>query len=318
VGWDPQTGMWEPDVTRQPLGALGSVMQFMNARRARDISGQLDQERQDAIAQHAAQLEQEQFQLQEARSQAARDQQLREKLAAMPEGATPEQMAGAYIRGGGEAAKVLPFWRTQESGAARVNIAKLKNAGPIYQTFLKSAGNDPAAAKVLAVKAGFTPDEADILAMQGPLAKPAAEVENIQAGTELKGTQAEDIEATRQSRIDLAKARADTARILAGVKAKRAAGGDLGPKEKAGILAKVRSYRSDIERLESKRDPMTMKLGAVDQQNLRDMKADLADLEGLLHTEAAPTKPVVSPPGSSAKPTKGVGSLNLNLPPPPS
>lgn len=282
MGWDVN-GMWTPDVERQPLGALGSVMQFMNSRRAHEISGQGDQLREAQIQQHQAQLEQEQFQLQEARKNAARDEELRAKMATLPEGASSDQAVQQYIRSGGDPSKILPFWRTQESLAGRKDIQTMKGDQAIGLEEKKQSS---------------------------PLV--GAKVENLESSTGLNKERTTDIAETRQPRIDLMKARGDTARMVAAAKLRKDKGGALTPKEKAGIIAKIGTYRKMIESSESKRDPMTLKMGPVDKQNALDMKADLGRLESLLAepepTDVAPTAPKSPTKSSSDNP------LGLSLP----
>lgn len=259
MGWNPETGMWTPDVERQPLGALGSAMNFFNSRRAGDIASTLQQSREGQIAQQQEQLAQEQFKLEEAHKAAQRDDELRQALATAPEGADLEEI---YMRQG-DPSKLGPLYRTAMSGGIRKDVQGMKGNQALEQIQAKE----------------------DLPSTQ-------AKIDTTQATGRLADTRANDIEATQQPRIDLMKARAELDRTLKQASIKKTAAGGLNAKDRAGIYAKALAYRQGIEKIEAKRDNMTLKLGAVDAANLDGMKKSLAALENLLTEEpASPTAP---------------------------
>lgn len=296
MGWDPETGMWTPDVTRQPFGAMSAVMNLMNATRAHDISSELEANRQ--------------FQLQEAQQKAAEEgerfgweRNAREAMMGLPPDATPEQASMAYLRSGGDARGVLPFLRTQESLAGRKTLRDMQNASQELQKYTSLAG-DPEKGKALYKRAhpDATDEEVEMYARMGVAPKPAAETQRAISGANLAESQADladtraaDIIETQPARVDLMKARTEAERTLKEYRLKRSVPGAIfGPKERANVIEKIVQNRKIIEAIESKRDPLSYKLGAVDQANLQALKDANQQLEDLL--EQQPSGPSAAAP----------------------
>lgn len=315
MGWDPQTGMWSPDESRQPLGALGAMMNFFNARRARDISGTLQDQREQRLAAGQQEMESSAFDLGERQRRSAEDQQMREAMAALPEDASPEQISSAYTRSGGDPSKTFPLMRTQESGRTRTGIERLK-AAKLYVDTAQKQGRPPAQLVPQLKQLGYSDDEIDQMSQLGMLPKVEADINKTKADTALAGEKATDLRATRDARIQELRARSKELRDR--VEHKVASGYKFGPKEKAAILTRIKQSRQALKALRNQTDPttgMAKKLTAEDQADIRDTEADIGVLYGYLADsdlgggESAPAAP--------AAPGSGVGALGLNLPPPP-
>lgn len=300
MGWDPTTGQWTPDVTRQPFGAMSAVMNLFNASRAHDISSQLDEQRQ--------------FQLEEERQKAAEEgerfgweRNARNAMMELDPNATPEQANLAYLRAGGDPRSSLPFLRTQESLAGRKSIQDAKNASAELNMYTKLAG-DPAKGRLLFKRAhpDATDDEIDSYAAMGvaPLAGAQTQLaqsrgNEAESRADLYDVRADDIIQTEPARIDLMKARAEAERTLKEYRLKRSVPGAVsGQGERRKIIEAIIANRKLIEQFESKRDPATFKLGVVDQANLDAIKQANEDLEDLLQQTPAAASPAAAPAGT--------------------
>ncbi len=267
MAWDPQTGMWSEDITRHPYGALGSAMQFFNARKAGDISGQLEQRRMQ-------ELEQEQFKLDEARKAVERDAQLRQAMAEIPETAGYEDITRTYIRKGGDPSKLPSLLRTGMSGDIRTNLQGMKGDQALEQIATKE----------------------ELPSTQAGIGKTKAETENLQ-------TRTGDITATQPGRVDLLKATAEARRQYAAMVQKKKAGGEFTENERALILDKIARRELEIQTLTTEKDiygrRRTRKnLSPEEQAAVEELRKIQAAQKALLGEEEVPTSDVES--GGSA------------------
>lgn len=313
MGWDPNTGMWTPDVERQPLGALGSVMNFHNSIQAKNISDQLQ-------AQREAQTATEQEKLSHEQEQGQYERQMHQALQDLPPDASDDQFARTIMRTGPNPAAGLPYFRSAMTSANSykkgVDVQKLKNASAMAKDLLDK-GVAPSDVEGYLRQAGADDDTIEGLRSVNQLPTVTAGIAKTEEETNLAGIRGEDIEATRQARIDLMSLTGQSRRDLANARAKLMGGAKFGPKEEAGILGRIASNYKAIEAIESKRDQMTMKLGAVDQNNLKELRENTEELKSILESArsgsygAAQGEPTGSAPApSSYDPTDPLGHFS--------
>lgn len=273
--FDPESGQFTLDVNRQPTGALGAVINYYNANQARKIS-EAEQLRREQVNEALAR------QNQTAEDEAAREAAFRGVPWGKDHPMTPESVA-PYLKSP-EAA--LPWLRSATSAGAKLSAAQIKAGAQMYDTDVKN-GVDPSASmgKLKLIFPDAQDDE--LAAMTGRGTVPTSVAAKNTAQANKAETEANDIQATQGARIDLMNARAFADRVTAQAKAKIAKGGKLSGTEIDKLSRIETSIRANIERIKSKRDPMTMKLGAVDADNLKKLEERADEISDLIQNEYA-------------------------------
>jgi len=221
MGWDPETGMWEPDVFRQPLGALGAVMNFGNARRATEISDEKQRARSLAADLEQSRLDSEQFDLENERA-------AREEIDRTPN-ATPEQVADIYAR------------RNPKSGLG----------------WAKAGARAAATTSAAETAAGAKRDVANINQGATGAPKPTAEAHAAEAKATNLETQTALLPDESAAKIALANARAELTRMMTRLRQKVGLGGKVGKDERAAIGKKITSMIAQRDAVENRADPLT-------------------------------------------------------------
>jgi hypothetical protein len=211
---------------------------------------------------------------------------MHEAMGALPPDATDEDFAKTYMRTAPNPAAGLPYFRAAQSYKKGVDVQKLKNASTMSKEFLDK-GVPPDQIEGLLHEANVDDDTISALHDTGILPTVAAGITKTTAEASRAEEGAIDLAATRKARIDLMTLTGQSRRDLANARAKLVGGARFGPKEEAGILSRIASNYRAIEAIESKRDQMTMKLGAVDQENLKELRENTEELKAILERARA-------------------------------
>ncbi len=248
MGWNAETGMWEPDVFRQALGAPGAAMNFMNARRATELSDTLERERE---AQAAAQEQQTAERL----SNQQMEDEARKAVGDLPPDATADQIANTYARYNPKAG--MPWARSSVAAAGKGTTERMRQAGLMYRSAIL-AGQTPAQAQIFLKAQGYSPEELAAMpdtTTAAPLPAATAAERRARAGKEEMQTALMPDESA--ARIALANARAELDRTMSRLRQKIGLGGKLGKDERAAIAQKISSMIAQRDTVENKVDPMT-------------------------------------------------------------
>lgn len=283
TGLDPDTGMIGLRETHQPTGAMGAVMSYLNGQKSRDISAALQQHRQAQadMAQQQAQAEQGQMQ---------RAQQVRDAISKLGPNPSQDDVIGTFIQNGGDVERVLPWMRAKASAGGKVDAARVK-AGADMFTNLTTKGGQPPNQALGFLSSVYSPDELDAIKSQvgaagnSSLPVPGAKVALDTSSAGLKDTQAADIEDTAPARKDLLAAKSYALRVMAQAKKEKAASGGAGglkPSTELGVRKAIGAIDAKLEAIASKRDPLTMKLGAADKGVVEDLKVQREALKAML------------------------------------
>lgn len=273
MAFDPNTGMWTPDEFRQPLGALGAVTNYLNARRAKAIS---DQE----MASRQAQIDAETQRTDQASKDYEAENQMRAEIAALGPKATEEERIAVMSKY--KPLATLPWLRAQTSAGAKVDAATIGAKGKT---------------DVANIQAGVT---------GAPLPTAQANKANAQAG--LATTTASDIVATRDARIE--KLRADAIKAKNYVRGGLAKGAKFSPRTVSQIATSISALVARQQAIRNQKDPLTglsKKLTAEDDADLKEIDVLIADAKESLEIakrmaagEPAATAPAAKSPEDEA------------------
>jgi hypothetical protein len=294
---DPETGIWTPDVTRQPFGAMSAVMALSNSQKANSIADQLMQGRQQA-------LEAQQFKTQHEQQQADWEAQAHEAMQSLPEDATDQQMINTYVRSGGDLARALPWMRANTAATTKLDLEDMKYAhAALQQAKLK----------------GATPDQLESIVRSTPLPsghqmtdEGIAQLRAFgvlpQVGADIAKTQAQTAEAEQRTMTnaqlpqhwaEMERLRGQAIEILKG-------GGVLKPREEAAIRQNITANEARIAAISkqtTERDPLTFKfkvLTADEQDAIKQMKDQNESLQGILDANEKKRAGAASTAGAAA------------------
>lgn len=311
TGFDPETGMLGLKETHQPTGAMGAVLSYLNGDKSRQISEALQQHRQ-------AQADMAQQQAQEFAARQQRDDQLRQAMSQLPTNAGPEDVINTGIRNGMDVERVLPWMRAKTAAGGKVDAARVKAGADLYKNLTVNGGQPPNQA-IGFLSGVFNADEMDQIKAQigsggdTSLPVPAAKAALDTSSANLKDTQAGDITDTAPARQDLLAAKAYALRVGAQAKKEKAAtgGGPLKPSTELGVRKAIAAIDAKLEAIASKRDPLTMKLGAADKGVVEELKAQRDALKGMLEGQGDDDLNEVAKPGAAKGSPDPFGSIGF-------
>jgi hypothetical protein len=262
---------------------MSAAMALHNATRSRDISEQLQAQRQ-------AQLEEQQLRTGEEATRYGEEQELRNAMKALPEDATTDQYMKTYMRYG-DPSRGIPWLRTEASMKGRMNIQNLKALdNQLRQARDKGATADQQEAIARSFKdeqGNPLVDDDTVLSLRSMGILPAVHegIEKTRAQTNLSNVTAENIpiRTTEMIRHD-----EETERLKSEAISKIQLGGVLKPAEEHAIRVELDNLNGKIAALSGKtraRDPLTYKFAVLtddEKKSMQGWKDQIEQLEGIL------------------------------------